>query len=264
MRKNYRPVLIIQGFEPGGISTNLNRQFQYTTPVDRGNLKYLDVVFFDDNVSSILNEPGFFTVAVGGQNVIETESFPNWDIEAQLGKDETWDVRTYAAENQTISMTVNTTNSITPKFWQLIAKYTTAAHEEFLKNWKLKFTPGMKRKGYQVTRPIGTITPVTFSVQLPRQKGDIIGLAISNGGRVDLVDQLNTLIDVYIDGVKIVDKVQAGYFNKQSGRDSYLNKILILPGATMKIDLTVANLPIIGTVAALETVVHDFCIYFDN
>jgi len=264
MLKNYRPVLIIQGFEPGGIGINQNTQIQYQTPVDRGNLKYLDVVFFDDNVSSLLNEPGNFTVAVGGQNVIETESFPNWDIESQLGKDEAWDIRTYAAENQTLNMTVNTIGSVTPKFWQLIAKYTTAAHEEFLKSWQLKFTPGMKRKGYQVTRTIGTITPVTFSVQLPRNKGNIIGIGISNGGRVDFVDQLNTLIDVYIDGVKIVDKVQAGYFNKQSGRDSYLNKIFIMPGATMKIDLTVANLPIIGTAPALETVVHDFCIYFGN
>jgi hypothetical protein len=264
MKNNYRPVLLVQGFKPELTNSGEFTQYSYTTPSDRGELKYIDMIFFEDKVTVFLNEPGNFTVAVGGQNVIETESFPNWDIQSQLGKNQFWEVRTYAQENQTIVKTLDLRLSTTSKFSQLITKYTTAAHEEFLKSYQLKFSPGIKRKGYQLTRIVGTVNTNFLEVQLPRQKGNIIGIGISNGGNVDDIDQINTLINVYIDGVKIIDKVCAGFFNISSGRESYLNKIFILPGATMKIELEVVNLGGFAPVPALQSVTHDFCIYFGN
>lgn len=265
--KTYRPVLLVQGFNVQNTQVGNFVQYSYTTPSDRGQLKYLDMIFVSDILADV-NEPGNFTVSVGGQNVIETEGFNNWVLNSQLGKDALWDVRTYAAENQTINLTMDTRLSIGLfKIQQLIAKYTTAEHEEFLKTYQLKFTPGIKRKGYQLTRLIGTVNTVSLEVQLPRQKGNIIGIGISNAGDILLLDQLNTLINVYIDGVKIIDKVCAGYFNIASGRDSYLNKIFILPGATMKIELEVQTIDFVGgglPLPALQTITHDFCIYFGN
>lgn len=263
---NYKPILLIQGFKVQNTTPGNFVQYSYTTPSDRGQLKFLDMLFLSD-LSSTVNEPGNFTVAVGGQNVIETEGFNNWDFKSQLGKDQAWEVRTYAAENQTINLTMDTRLSSLTKLQQLIAKYTTAAHEDFLKSYQLKFSPGIKRKGYQLIRPLASIDTISLEVQLPRQKGNIIGIAISNGGSVTFVDQLNTLINVFIDGVKIIDKVCAGYFNTESGRDSYLNKIFILPGATMKMEIEVQGIDGLGgglPLPALENVTHDFCIYFGN
>jgi hypothetical protein len=260
------PVLLLEGFPtnfvgtPGSIVTQ-----QEKLASDRGYLKYLDVQFFDDGAAGAsVNQEGNFTLAVGGQNVLENCGFANWDIESQLGKNKYWDTRIRANQNQTLQMQVHGRNNTTNIIWQMIAKYTTDAHENWLKkfpdlmNWK----PGLKRKGYQLTQPIGSTTQVRLVKQLPRQNGEIIGVALAQAGNVDFIDQLQTLITVTIDGVEIIKNVCMAYFNTASGRDSYLNPIHIQPGSTMEVTMTPTSIGGIPVAPALETVVLNIDFYF--
>lgn len=260
------PVLLLQGFPanyvgtPGYIQTD-----QFKLASDRGDLKYIDAQFFDDGAAGAsVNQDANFTVSIGGQNILESCGLANWDIESQLGKDKFWDVRIKAKQNQTITMSVDGRNNTVNQFYQLIAKYTTDQHENWLKkfptlmNWK----PGLKRKGYQLTQTIGTSLPSSFTQDLPRQNGEIIGIGIAQAGNVDYIDQLQTLITVSIDGVNIIENVCMAYFNTASGRDSYLNPIHIQPGSTMTVTMTptgIGNLPISP---ALETTVLNIDLYF--
>ena len=68
---------------------------------------------------------------------------------------------------------------------------------------------------------------------------------------------------VTIDGVDIIKDVCMAYFNKQSGRDSYLNPIWIQPGSTMEVTMTPTEIvPGGGIAPALETTVLNVDFYF--
>jgi len=261
-----KPVLLMEGFETGLNGTPgaiIQQQFKLAS--DRGYLKYLNVQFFDDgSAGASVNQDVNFTLAVGGQNVLENVGISNWDIEAQLGKNKYWDTRIKAQQNQTIQFQLDGRNNTINQIWQVIAKYTTKEHEVWLKKFPslMNWAPGLKRKGYNLVQPVGTTAQSRLVRQLPRQNGEIIGVAISQAGSVDVIDQLQTLITVTIDGVDIIKDVCMAYFNKQSGRDSYLNPIWIQPGSTMEVTMTPTA--IFGTTIApaLETTVLNVVFYF--
>ena len=243
------PVLLQQGFDPAEmlVATNrvVNQSFRIRT--DRGYLKHLDFFpFFNDIISVQDNLP--ITINLGGQNIIENSQIGMWSILSQFGKNHTWQLRAKFSEGQTGFIQVNGNDrngpAVTDQTVQLIAKYSTPSHEQFLKDFRLKYGQRLKQRQYSLVVPATALTDVTtrLTEELPRNNGQIIGIGISLNSDITDPVGINELpfafITIKIDGVAIIENVSAIYYSWQSGRDYYLQPICINPGATVEIECT--------------------------
>jgi len=259
--KNSKPVLLLKGYEIGRADVGQFITQTFTTEVDRGQLKTIDLL--TQAAINDVNDLGNFTISVGGQNVLENVGIVNYG-HINTNAFRFMQVKTFAQENQTLGVTFDarlSTGRI--RYFQLLARFTTQAHELFLKNWSTEYLPGYKRKGYQVQRTLGNTTGNSLKVVLPKNKGNIIGIGLSNASPYN-IDLLNTLITVKANGITIIEKVQALNFNILSGKDYFLNKIFMSPGTELEMILEAVALPGGVVDPATSTITHDFTIFFQS
>ena len=243
------PVLLQQGFTQADlvILTNrvVNQPFRIRT--DRGYLKHLDLFPYDNNVVFI-QEKVLATVNLGGQNLLEDANIGMWSILSQFGKNHTWQLRAKFNQGQTGFLTLN--GNVPPlatrdQSVQLVAKYSTPAHEQFLKDFRLKYGQGLKQRQYQLDVPVTAVAGTINRIQeeLPRNSGSIIGIGISLVE--DITDAVihpalelpNSFLTLSIDGVAIVENVSVIYYSYENGRDYYLQPVCINPGSQMELEI---------------------------
>ncbi len=243
-----QPVLIQEGFDIGSVTVPalLTSQTNFRLATDRGYLKYLDVIPLGYSNAQIQDNLKF-TLNLGGQNLLQNENLPQWGVNYQNGRDHKWQVRAKFSDGQTgfINLNGNDESGIINESQraQVIAKYSTDAHEAFLSTFRLKFGQGLKRREYVHQVPNVAVINNISSTQYvtPRNNGQIIGLAVSvitllNDGAVYPNDeQNNTLVSVSIDGVDLIRNVSSCYYNMANGRDYYLNPVCINAGSTLEI-----------------------------
>lgn len=263
--KNSKPVLLLKGYDLGSADIGEFVTQSFTTEVDRGQLKTLDFTVTSLNRAFANNDQGNFTLSVGGQNVLENIGITNYGI-PNTNAFRFMQVKTLAQENQTLGVIYDARLSIQAiRYFQLLARYTTQAHELFLKSWSTEYLPGYKRKGYQITRPVGNTQTLSIKPILPKNKGNIIGIGISNALGSLIEDLLNTLITVKANGITIIEKVQAINFNILSGKDYFLNKIFLSPGTELELIIEPVLLPGQAVITpAIATCTHDFTIFFQS
>lgn len=262
--KNSKPVLILKGYEIGAADVGEYVTQSFTTEVDRGQLKTLDFTITSTNRTVVNNSEGNFTIGVGGQNVLENVGFANYGI-PNVNAFRFMQVKSFAQEEQTLSVTFDSRlTTVGLRYFQLLARFTTQAHELFLKQWSTEYLPGYKRKGYQVSRLLGNTTTNTLKVVLPKNKGNIIGIGLSNAASTLNLDLINTLISVRANGILIIEQVQAINFNVLSGKDYFLNKCWLSPGTTLEMIIEPVALPGGIVEPALTDITHDFTIFFES
>ena len=264
------PVLLQQGFNPAvmqiAINRNVTESFRIRT--DRGYLKHLDMFPFD-NRPAVVRQNLPLTLNIGGQNLVENSNSGIWSILSQFGKDHRWQIRGKFNSGQIGFLNVNGNDvkavAIADQTIQLVAKYSTPAHESFLKSFRLKYGQGLKRRSYTAVVPVSAVANVTTLIteELPRNNGNIIGVAISlNEDINDVVahpffELSNAFITLNIDGVAIIENVSSIYYSYENGRDYYLQPVCINPGATMELSI---NQTTINTTEFYVNVTF----YFDN
>jgi hypothetical protein len=264
-----KPVLLQRGYPLVnmviGLTQRITEQFRLNT--DRGFLKHLDVVPID-NASTTLAQNLPFTLQLGGQNLIQEDQIGFWSVLNQFGRDYKFQIRSKFNDGQIGQITLNGLDVKRPatlnQSAQVIAKYSTPSHERFLKSFKLKYGQGLKRRSYSLIIPASVVTNTVNEVnfELPRNNGNIIGIALSNNDPIISPlfpnnEIMNTFCDVKIDGVNIVENVNMGYYNIANGRDYYLQPVCINPGSTLT--LRTVTTPAMTTISQLN------CdIYFDN
>lgn len=259
--KNAKPVLILKGYDIGTADVGQYITQQFTTEVDRGQLKTIDLMI-TAQVSNAVTDLGNFTLSVGGQNVMENLGFANYGV-TNINAFRYSQVKTFAQENQTLGVIFDARLSTTRiRYFQLLATYTTEAHELFLRQWSTEYLPGYKRKGYQLARLTGNTTGASLKVVLPKNKGNIIGIGISNGGGF-VIDLVTTTVTIKANGITIIENVQAVNFNALSTRDYFLNKVWLSPGTELEMILNVVTLSGIAA-PAVSDVYHDFTILFES
>jgi hypothetical protein len=267
--KAEKPVLLQRGYPLVnmiiGVTQRITEQFRLNT--DRGFLKHLDVIPID-NAFNNLGQNLPFTLQLGGQNLIQDDQLGFWAVVNQFGRDYKFQIRAKFNDGQIGQITLNGLDPKRPatldQSAQVIAKYSTPSHERFLKSFKLKYGQGLKRRSYSLIIP-ATVTPGSvneINFELPRNNGNIIGIALSNNDAIQSPlfpnnEIMNTFCDVKIDGVNIVENVSMGYYNIENGRDYYLQPVCVNPGSTLT--LRTVTPPAITTITQLN------CdIYFDN
>jgi len=264
-----KPVLLQRGYPLVnmviGLTQRITEQFRLNT--DRGFLKHLDVVPID-NAPTTLAQNLPFTLQLGGQNLIQEDQIGFWSVLNQFGRDYKFQIRSKFNDGQIGQITLNGFDVKRPatlnQSAQVIAKYSTPSHERFLKSFKLKYGQGLKRRSYSLIIPGSVLTNTVNEVnfELPRNNGNIIGIALSNNDPIISPlfpnnEIMNTFCDVKIDGVNIVENVNMGYYNIANGRDYYLQPVCINPGSTLT--LRTVTTPAMTTTSQLN------CdIYFDN
>jgi len=268
--KTEKPVLLQRGYNLVemviGLTQRITENFRLNT--DRGYLKHIDVIPIDNSLTTLAqNLP--FTLALGGQNLIQDDQLGTWAVIWQFGKDHKWQVRAKFNDGQIGTITLNGTDQKRPatinQQAQVIAKYSTPGHERFLKSFSLKYGQGLKRRSYNLIIPASLLanTENSINYELPRNNGNIIGLALSNNEDVNNVisfpnnEIMNTFVNIEIDGITIIENVSMGYYSMVNGRDYYLQPVCINPGSV----LTIRTLtrPVNTTITQLNVDV-----YFDN
>ena len=264
-----KPVLLQRGYDPVdmviGVTQRITRQFRLNT--DRGFLKHLDVIpLINDPLAIAQNLP--FTLQLGGQNLIQEDQLGFWAIVNQFGRDYKFQIRAKFNDGQIGQILLDGRDPKRPatldQSAQVIAKYSTPGHERFLKSFKLKYGQGLKRRSYSLIIP-ASVNPNNLnevSFELPRNNGNIIGVALSNNDVLQgLLFPNNevalTFIDVKIDGVSIIENISMSYYNIANGRDYYLQPVCINPGSVLTL--------VSRTAPAIANIMQLNCdIYFDN
>ena len=243
------PVLLQEGFEPTRIvipGTPVGfSDFRLTT--DRGDLKYVDFYTLDYRPTAI-QSPCFATISLGGQNLVQDENVSNWGNNFQYGRDHKWQIRAKFSDGQIGNVFLNGQkeglNATASQQIQVVAKYTSRAHEKFLNNFSLKFGQGLKRRQYTHQVPnVAVVDNISqTSYVSPRNQGNIIGLAVSVvvplediAGNYPNNEQNFTFVDILADGVEVIKNVSSSYYNMANGRDYYLQPMCLNPGATFTI-----------------------------
>jgi len=257
---NRTPVLLQQGFLPilsnsGGVILATE---EYRARTDRGYLKYFDVIP-GTNDTPELNQDVRFTLGAGGQVLVENEMLGMWSPLSQFGKDKKWRIRSIVNNAQTIQFSLDSANASLEQQAILIASYSTKYHEAFLKQFKLKWGLGLKRKSFVLKIPAGTpVGNISIDDILPRNNGLIIGVGISNAYDIIGTQELTTqFMNLAIDGVNIIEDVPALYYNYLVGRETFLQPILLRPGATFNFNSNLLS-------PALNDIFHTVTFYFDN
>lgn len=245
------PVLLQEGFDitqiivPGTLAGF--SEFRLTT--DRGDLKYIDFYTLDYSAQAIASTC-FATISLGGQNLIQDENVSQWGNNFQFGRDHKWQIRSKFSDGQIGNVFLNGQkeglNATASQQIQVVAKYTSRQHEQFLNNFRLKFGQGLKRRQYvHSVENVAIANNISQSSFVsPRNQGQIIGVAVSVV--VPLLDAVNypnneqnfTFVDILADGVEIIKNVSTSYYNMANGRDYYLQPMCLNPGATFTIRTT--------------------------
>lgn len=268
--KTEKPVLLQRGYPLVnmviGVTQRVTSNFRLNT--DRGYLKHLDVIPINNGGTALAqNLP--FTISLGGQNLIQDDQLGTWAIIWQFGRDHKWQVRAKFNDGQIGTVTLDGTDQKRPatidQSAQVIVKYSTPGHERFLKSFSLKYGQGLKRRSYSLIIPGTVLTDQRneVSYELPRNNGNIIGIALSCNENVNNPvlfpnnEIMNTFVDVEIDGIVIIQNVSMGYFSMENGRDYYLQPVCINPGSVLT--LITRTTPANTTTTQLNADV-----YFDN
>jgi hypothetical protein len=245
------PVLLQQGIDPLQMQIAVNRNVteSFRVRTDRGYLKHIDMFPFDNSTATLRqNLP--VTLNLGGQNLVENSNSGIWSILSQFGKDYRWQIRSKFNSGQIGFLNINGNDPKAPavadQTMQVILKYSTPAHELFLKNNKLKYGQGLKRRSYTSVIPVTAVAGVTtvLTEELPRNNGRIIGVALSlNSDINDAVlhpnlELANAFVTLNIDGVAIIENVSSIYYSYQNGRDYYYQPCCINAGGTMELNVT--------------------------
>lgn len=240
------PVLLQQGFDllaiagSGGFGTT---DFRLST--DRGYSKFFDI-YSINNSDDALKDNCQATLNVGGQNLVQDSNLPYWTSSYQYGRDHKFRIRANYSDGQTGTLTLdgtNTPNNSQEQTAQVIVFYETPAHAAYLKNFRMPFGQGLKRRQYYHTvaqnTTGGSVSSSSFTA--PRNNGSIGAIGVLTV--VSLRDtvtypnlgQSKTLVTITVDGIEIIQNVSATYYQAETGRDYYIQPISIAPGATFEI-----------------------------
>lgn len=227
-----KPVLLLQGYAfavagPGAVNSNT---VQVST--GRGTVKFLDVYPFFSS-PQVFDEDVPVTISAGGQVLLQDINLGFYSFDTQSGKDRRHRVRIELNDAQTITSVLDNTNGTTIQGLAPHLYYSTPEYEFFLKNvFSLKWDLGLKRRTYRLEIPDGDTNADAFIERvLPRNNGEIIGVSITTSSEVD--DARQILIDLSIDGIKIIENTFGLHWHRLNGRDNNLLPVGIRPGATM-------------------------------
>jgi hypothetical protein len=234
-----KPVLLQQSLGIVAITlpdvTIPNLQFRLAT--DRGELKYMDIIPLVNNLAGnaavVQNSP--VTLSLGGVNLLEDAQLGIYSPYAQFGKDHKWKIKINANAGQTGSIVLNGSplgaTVVNDQSVQVIAMYTNAEHELFLKNYVKKFGwgEGLKRKSYVTIVPVGGAGGLNQITEvLPRNQGK-----------------------------ELIQDISLAYYSTYEGRDMWIQPICINPGATFTFRIDSPN-------AVTTEFYPEITFFFDN
>ena len=238
------PVLLCQGLKPLLTAAPGNvRNEIYTVESDRGNVKEIDLMVQEFDLSSLGAFRAFYTIQAGGQDLISGAGCSEYFYLLQLGAMREHYIKVNLKPSQTINGLVDNRLGLLPAPAQVQLFYTTPQYEEFLKNFKWKNGLGLKRQSFELTVPPtpappppgGSTTYTTGKLIIPRQNGPIIGVKITYNG--DLTRTTSLFYSLKINGVTAFDNVSMLNAYPTTGRNKYFYPINIQPGSTFELSV---------------------------
>lgn len=235
--------LLIQGSPILTCLSGFVQEQNFTTATGRGSVYAVDVYNSQDINAPVTGQIGGETsLVIGGQSIFENV---NTDMFANLYAADTH-ARTFTPvdvdSSQTVRLIANQvpTTAGTRATLQTLLYYTNEAHSDFVRKYGYRNSGlGQKRTAFRlrISAGIGASTVVQNGV-VPKNLGPITAVQILLGGvgagQQDLIDGEFT-VDLAIDGVTIIENINAQMFTIPSFKRPQIFPINIIPGATYEL-----------------------------
>jgi hypothetical protein len=266
-RVNYYPLpLLVQGSAPLRVLSGAIQELIFNTETGRGDIYALNVF----NSFPVIYPPypvsgtgGQLSLIAGGQNIFQDVSADSFAALPSPGNF----VRAYTPVNLGASQNIRLIGDATATsaganlVLQTLIYYTNNEHQKFVKAYKRKSNLGAKRQSFRLRVNNNTSGVFTLPGVVPKFQGVVTGvqiqLAKGDAFDTDIRDGRLTL-DFAVNGVNIIQNVNAQYFALQSMQRPQFFPVLIEPASTF---LLTANL----TTGVLNDDLDIFLtFYFDN
>lgn len=243
------PPLLLQGFPfQGVVAPGTPRSAeQYTLAVNRGAVTGLDYVAF--NLATIVGgqdeqnwNAAKVTLSAGGQELIRERLLEKFAYNIDVGNQEEQRIKTRIGGGQTLDsvLTIDpaTLSTIPNMSSQLIAHYSTLWLDKWREKFKWPGGLGLKSRTYTLehTNAINQGL-LTLSDTLPKNNGPIVGFSFMYLGTA-IFEQF---ISLSVDGLTLVENVNATRFSRYSQRDPERFLIPLNPGSTFDFTINVIN-----------------------
>lgn len=234
--------LLLQGFDRQSVTLPLifEDSKSFNTEVNRGVITALD--YSSVNLQLLLGLDEAFwndakiTLRGGGQDLLQNVPAEMFDYMVDLGNQQEQKIWTWIEGGQTLesSLKVDAASASTALNIQttLHAYYMTKRVHEWRQKIKWKSGLGMKRRAYNVQQAAAAGT-YTVEDTLPVNQGAIIGFSIVYLG----ANSSDALLDLAIDGLKIVKNAKGERFSRMNQRDPFVFLVPLNPGSKFTFDV---------------------------
>lgn len=243
-RHQFDPVLLVQGFKPFINTFPGAKQFEeYTISTDRGSVYALDLVELRGGTQEeTAYNFGTITLDAGGQQIWKREPVDRYGYRNNLSFKRWQQTDVVLHDAQTLDVQVDNSNpvgTIALTQAQVLAFYTTPQHDIFKKEFCWGKQLGLKRQSFLVDVPVQPLQTEDRIVafidgRVPRNNGPIIAVSLLSISDVPI----SFILDLSINGVKIIEDTTAVYWSRFNKREPWIFKANIQPGATFKLDVT--------------------------